>query len=97
MSGKHGYSENSSQYMVCKDGRIYAVFCQKVRLKTEKGQFATARLDRKPVWISYQKKRSGHTLTVASIGEDGDKDDEESDEEEAVVVPGLTFETLQQE
>jgi hypothetical protein len=103
-SGKFERVEDSSQNMICRDERIYAVCCQKVKLKTVKGQFEKVRLDRKSVWTSYEKKRAGSTLTVASIRGEGNEtnDDDEEDEDEEYVMArwdvgeGLAFEVMQE-
>ncbi|KAM0345607.1 hypothetical protein ACHAPU_006260 [Fusarium lateritium] len=84
-SGKREHAEDSSQNMVCRDERIYAVCCQKVKLITVKGHFDKAKLRGKPHWTSFEANRSSDTtLTVASILGDNDEEansDGESDDE----------------
>jgi hypothetical protein len=75
-SGTHERTEERSENYECSGERIYAVCYRKVKLKTVKGQFEGARLGKDNEWTSYQKNRSGTTVTSADLDEDVSEDEE---------------------
>jgi hypothetical protein len=75
-NGTHERAKERTETYECSGERIYAVCCRKVKLKTVKGEFDSAKLGKDNEWTSYQKNRSGTTVTRASLDEDASENQE---------------------